>query len=95
MERLTSFGDELQNDHVDAILIYNSLALDKLKELKGEFNLVLLKPLDSVYAVRKQDTALQQALNESISTAWKDGSLNKIKEKYLFPLNKEKEKAPQ
>ena len=83
--------DALQNDQVDAILTYNSLALDKLKEMKGEFNLVLLQPLDSVYAVRKQDTALQQALNESISTAWKNGSLNKIEGKYLIPLNHEKE----
>jgi hypothetical protein len=46
----------------------------------------LLQPMRAAFAVRKDSKELRVALDDVLKEMWDDGSLNKIKQVYLDPL---------
>jgi L-cystine transport system substrate-binding protein len=47
---------------------------------------VLVEPMPIAFMLRKEDSDLLEAVNTAISVLWSDGSLFKIKKKYLEPI---------
>lgn len=80
--------EALQKGKIDAAFVYYTLYLAMFNEQSkaNHFSVKIVEPIDSTYAVRKQDTALHQHLNQVIESMWKDGSLYQIKQQYLSPL---------
>jgi ABC-type amino acid transport substrate-binding protein len=78
----------LEQNKIDAAFVYYTLYLYLFgKEASQDaFSTVLVQPIHSVYAVRRQDVALQKQLNKALKSIWSDGFLYKVKEQYLGSL---------
>jgi len=58
----------------------------KSKDDANTFEDALIKPMKSTFALRRSETELRDAINQTLAAMWKDGSLKKIKKHHLEPL---------
>jgi ABC-type amino acid transport substrate-binding protein len=54
----------------------------------------LIQPMKSTFALRRNETELRDAINQTLAAMWKDGSLKKIKKRHLEPLGIEPANHP-
>lgn len=73
----------LKDGDIDVAVVYYPLAQLAQQQLKDQLASTLVQPINDVYALRKQDTALQNTLNQAIQTLATDGTLEKIQTQYL------------
>lgn len=74
----------LQSGDIDVAVIYYPLA-KFAKNKSSDMDVLLVEPINDVYALRKQDIALQNALNQAITDLSTEGALEKIVKVYLDP----------
>jgi ABC-type amino acid transport substrate-binding protein len=75
----------LKNGEIDVVVTNYTVSryyASKDKQLAA----YLVQPLGIAYDMRKQDSALQQSLNQALQSMSDDGSLYTIKLKYLAPI---------
>lgn len=75
----------LQRGDIDFVLSSYTVCRYEAAQDKNKWQVVLLQEIPIVYAVSKQNTALQEALNQSIDALQKNGTLHRITTKYLSP----------
>jgi ABC-type amino acid transport substrate-binding protein len=75
----------LKYGNVDVALVYYPLAQLAEQQLADQLASTLVQPISDVYAVRKQDEALQKALNQAIQSLATDGTIAKLQAQYLNP----------
>jgi ABC-type amino acid transport substrate-binding protein len=73
----------LKDGDIDVALVYYPLARLAQQQLTGQLDSHLVQPINDVYALRKQDTALQGLLDQAIQALTTDGTLDKIQAQYL------------
>lgn len=73
----------LNEGEVDLAIVYYPLARYAQTQANNKLEVLLIQPINDVYAVRKQDTALQQILNQAINSLSAQGTLEKITKSYL------------
>ncbi len=73
----------LNEGEVDLAIVYYPLARYAQTKVNNKLEVLLIQPINDVYAVRKQDTALQQILNQAINSLSAQGTLEKITKSYL------------
>ncbi len=85
----------LENGKIDAAFVYYTLFMSLFHNWiqTHSIKVVNLFSIDSVFAVRVQDTLLAEKLNKAINSMWADGSLFAIKKKYLNPIGIEPTKT--
>ena len=75
----------LKDGDVDVALVYYPLAQLAEQQLADQLTSTLVQPISDVYAVRRQDEALQKALNQAIQSLATDGTIAKLQAEYLNP----------
>ncbi len=75
----------LNEGEVDLAIVYYPLARYVQTQANNKLEVLLIQPINDVYAVRKQDTALQQILSQAINSLSAQGTLEKITKNYLDP----------
>ena len=73
----------LRDGEVDVAVVYYPLAQLAQQQLVDKLEATLVQPINDVYAVRKQDAALQTLLNQAIHNLATEGTLNKIQAQYI------------
>lgn len=66
----------------------------KSKDDAKIFEDALIQPMKSTFALRRSETELRDAINQTLAAMWKDGSLKKIKKRHLEPLGIEAANHP-
>ena len=74
----------LKDGDIDVAVVYYPLAQLAEQQLTDQFATTLIQPISDVYAMRKQDVALQKTLNQAIQTLTADGTI-KLQAQYLNP----------
>jgi ABC-type amino acid transport substrate-binding protein len=77
----------LKDGGVDVAVIYYPLAQLAQQQLTDQLTATLVQPINDVYAIRKQDIALQNALGEAIKALSTEGALDKIQAQYFNILS--------
>ncbi len=72
----------LKDGDIDVALIYYPLARLAQQQLSDQLSSHLIQPINDVYALRKQDTALQGLLDQAVQALTNDGTLDKIQAQY-------------
>ncbi len=75
----------LKDGGIDVAVVYYPLARMAQQQLTDQLASHLIQPINDVYALRKQDTALQSLLDQAIQALTADGTLDKIQAQYLEP----------
>lgn len=73
----------LKDGDIDVAVVYYPLARLAQQQLKDQLASTLVQSINDVYALRKQDTALQNILNQALQTLASDGMMAKIQAQYL------------
>lgn len=75
----------LKDGNIDVALVYYPLAQLAQQQLADQLAATLIQPINDVYALRKEDVALQKLLNQAIQSLTKDGTIAKLQTQYLSP----------
>lgn len=95
-EQETVLEKKLRNGEADVHLAYYTRLqfVMKSKDDAKTFEDALIKPMKSTFALRRSETELRDAINQTLAAMWKDGSLKKIKKHHLEPLGIEAANHP-
>ena len=95
-EEETLLEKKLKDGEADVHLAYYTrlLFVMKSKDDANTFEDALIKPMKSTFALRRSETELRDAINQTLAAMWKDGSLKKIKKHHLEPLGIEPANHP-
>jgi len=87
-EQETVLEKKLRDGEADVHLAYYTRLqfVMKSKDDANTFEDALIKPMKSTFALRRNNSELRDAINQTLDAMWKDGSLKKIKKHYLEPL---------
>ena len=92
----TVLETKLRDGEADVHLAYYTRLqfVMKSKDDVKIFEDALIQPMKSTFALRRSDSELRYAINQTLAAMWKDGSLKKIKKHYLEPLGIESANHP-
>ena len=92
----TVLEKKLRDGEADVHLAYYTRLqfVMKSKDDAKIFEDALIQPMKSTFALRRNETELRDAINQTLAAMWKDGSLKKIKKRHLEPLGIEPANHP-